>query len=271
MSAPSAVSVPSSKASEDFSTFITNFRAQLRDTFRRRGDIDAMSLERGLPPYVLRDVRSCKPLSAFIPSAYGGRGGHVHESLSVLQAAGYESIALTLTLGINGALFIQPVSKYAKDEVKGPIFKRFLEHQHMGGLMITEPDYGSDALSMQTGYTEHEEYAHVQGMKHWAGLTGWADFWLLTARKQDADGNLARDIDIFICDITDPESAKRAMATTIDRFGALPNQARSGSIPSSSASSTTLISQPSNVGIFTVDERDNNRVSQDWRSAINTA
>ncbi len=205
MSAPSAVSVPSSQASEDFSTFITNFRAQLRDTFRRRGDIDAMSLQRGLPPYVLRDVRSCKPLSAFIPSEYGGRGGHVHESLSVLQAAGYESIALTLTLGINGALFIQPVSKYAKDEVKGPIFERFLEHQHMGGLMITEPDYGSDALSMQTGYTEHEDYAHLQGTKHWAGLTSWADFWLLTARKQDADGNLARDIDIFICDVTDPE------------------------------------------------------------------
>ena len=164
-----------------------------------------MSLNRSLPPYVLRDVRTCKPLSAFIPSEYGGRGGHVHESLSVLEAAGYESIALTLTLGINGALFLQPVGKYAHDEVKAPIFERFLEHQNMGGLMITEPDYGSDALSMRTAFTEHEDYARIRGTKHWAGLTGWADFWLLTARKQDENGNLARDIDIFVCDVTQPE------------------------------------------------------------------
>lgn len=32
----------------------------------------------------------------------------------------------------------------------------------MGGLMITEPDYGSDALSMQTSYNENSKHAHIK-------------------------------------------------------------------------------------------------------------
>ena len=76
----------------------------------------------------------------------------------------------------------------------------------MGGLMITEPGHGSDALGMQTRYRSLEGGGyHIKGLKHWAGLTGWADFWLLTARRADADGQLSRDIDFFICDVNDPD------------------------------------------------------------------
>jgi alkylation response protein AidB-like acyl-CoA dehydrogenase len=75
----------------------------------------------------------------------------------------------------------------------------------MGGLMITEPDFGSDALSMKTSYVETPDNFHIQGTKHWAGLTGQADFWLLTARKKVAHGGLQRDVDFFICDTSLPD------------------------------------------------------------------
>src|SRR5690625_5744587 len=76
----------------------------------------------------------------------------------------------------------------------------------MGGLMITEPGHGSDALGMQTRYRSLEGGGyHIKGLKHWAGLTVWADFWLLTARRADSDGQLSRDIDFFICDVNDPD------------------------------------------------------------------
>jgi len=74
----------------------------------------------------------------------------------------------------------------------------------MGGLMITEPDYGSDALNMQTFFTKKEEQYHIKGTKHWAGLTGFADYWLLTAREKHKSGQLKRDIDFFICDVNSP-------------------------------------------------------------------
>jgi len=77
----------------------------------------------------------------------------------------------------------------------------------MGGLMITEPNFGSDALSMRTSFTEENGLFHIQGKKHWAGLTGMADFWLLTARKRTDADMLMRDIDMFICEINAPRQA----------------------------------------------------------------
>lgn len=187
----------------EFDAFLNDYRERLRHAFHVRSDIDKLSLKRGLPPHVMRDLRAGDPLSVYIPTEYGGRGGHIHEGLAVLAASSYESLALSLTFGINWALFLQPVAKYGQDEVKEPIFKRILRDKYMGGLMITEPDYGSDALSMQTSFVEHEHHYHIEGIKHWGGLTGWADFWLLTARRRTDEG-LLRDIDFFICDVNGP-------------------------------------------------------------------
>lgn len=184
----------------DFSTFLIEYKETLRNLFSLRSNIEQISLNRGLPPFVLRDVMSKSPLSVFIPEEFDGRGGVVQECLSVLEATSYESLPLSLLVGINGALFIQPVSIYASQEAKQNVFQRFIQDKHLGGLMITEPDFGSDALKMQTSYQETVKGYHLKGTKHWAGLTGWADFWLLTARKQNNDGELARDIDFFIHD-----------------------------------------------------------------------
>lgn len=184
----------------DFSTFITNYKNTLGNLFSQRSNLEEISLNRGLPPFVLRDVMSCSPLSVFVPSEYDGRGGDVMECLSVLEATSYESLPLSLLVGINGALFLQPVSIYGTEEAKSAVYQRVIYQKNLGGLMITEPDFGSDALKMQTSYTESDDYFHVQGTKHWAGLTGWADYWLLTARKKNENGDLSRDIDFFIHD-----------------------------------------------------------------------
>lgn len=180
--------------------FLAAYTATLRRVFRDPEDAERIHLTRGLPPSRLRAVLAERPLSVFIPEAYGGRGEKVEECLAVLEASAYESLAMSLTVGINGALFLQPLSKYGRDEIKGPIFERFLEHQNMGGLMMTEPKFGSDALNMETSYAPEGDGYRIRGTKHWAGLTGLADFWLMTARARNENGQLTRDIDFFVCD-----------------------------------------------------------------------
>lgn len=75
----------------------------------------------------------------------------------------------------------------------------------MGGLMITEPAYGSDALNMHTSNVLRGSGYHIQGVKHWQGLTGMADYWLITSRKKLESGELGRDLDFFIGDVQQPE------------------------------------------------------------------
>lgn len=184
----------------DLTTFICNFEQALKRIFYEQNDINELSLERGLPPHVWKDIMSQKPLSVAIPNEYGGRGVIVKECLSLLSAASYESLALSLTFGINIALFLEPLAKYGADDVKADIFSNFLHRQSMGGLMITEPDFGSDALNMKTAYTEMQDSYSIKGRKHWQGLTGQADYWLVAARKNLEHGDLSRDVDFFITD-----------------------------------------------------------------------
>ncbi len=188
-----------------FSDFLTSFKKTLKNAFYERDNIEKFIQKRGFPALVLRDIMATRPLSVGIPKEYGGRGIEVKECLGMLEAAAYESLPLSLTFGINIALFLEPVAKYAQDAVKENVFHRFLTQQNMGGLMITEPDYGSDALNMQTSNVKKDSHYHIQGIKHWQGLTGMADYWLIASRQKYENGELGRDIDFFICDAQQPE------------------------------------------------------------------
>jgi alkylation response protein AidB-like acyl-CoA dehydrogenase len=187
-----------------FSEFLKEFEQTLKHLFHEKNDIDTLSAERGLPPALMNEILAAKPLSVAIPEEFGGRGSKVKECLSILAAASYESLPLSLTFGINIALFLEPVSKYGDPSIKKGIFDRFLEHQNMGGLMITEPDYGSDALNMKTLNQETENGYQIKGTKHWQGLTGLADYWIIASRKALGNGELGRDIDFFVSDNTIP-------------------------------------------------------------------
>lgn len=188
-----------------FSDFIEAFKQTLKRVFYERDDITEFSRWRGFPATVLRDIMATNPFSVAIPKQYGGRGGNTKEILGLLDEASYHSLSLSLMFGINIGLFLGPVVKYARETIKPDIFKRFLEKQNMGGLMITEPGYGSDALNMQTYNERMDSKYHIHGVKHWQGLTGMADYWLMTSRRKLPGGELSRDIDFFITDARHPE------------------------------------------------------------------
>src|SRR5690606_37458075 len=107
---------------DTFSAFLQDFEETLKHLFHEKEDINQLSLERGLPLAVMNEIMAKVPLSVAIPAEYGGRGSIVKECLGLLSAASYESLSLSLTFGINIALFLEPVAKYANEEVKKNIF-----------------------------------------------------------------------------------------------------------------------------------------------------
>ena len=183
-----------------YKDFLNNYKSKLNKAFYKRDNLSKFVQKRGFPALVWREIMSARPLAVSIPKEYGGRGIDVRECLGVFEASGYESLALSLTFGINFALFMEPVAKYGSEAIKPKIFERFLNHANMGGLMITEPDYGSDALNMQTYNVKEGTNYKIKGVKHWQGLTGLADYWLMTTRAKSESGKLSRDIDFFVTD-----------------------------------------------------------------------
>lgn len=184
----------------DFQNFIKEYKAKLSNLFTEREEARAETLKRGIEDETLNEILDLNPLSSFIPMEYGGFGGNTTEALAMLEASSYESLPLSLMMGINGALFLQPIANYGTDKVKSDVYNRVINANKMGGLMITEPDYGSDALRMQTSFMKDGDKYRIQGLKHWGGLTGMADYWLITARGMNDKGDLGRDIGFFVHD-----------------------------------------------------------------------
>ncbi|SIQ14827.1 Acyl-CoA dehydrogenase [Alkalispirochaeta americana] len=182
---------------ESFHEFISRFESRLEKLFSTTYTGKSV-LSPGMPEGFIEAVLETNPLSVFVPSRFGGRDQKVSETLAMLETASYHSLPLSLTLGINGALFLQPLSKYGPPEVQQSVFSRFMTQPVLGGLMITEPLFGSEALQMQTRFRREGEGFRIQGTKHWGGLTGQADFWLLTARGETPRGDLERSISFFV-------------------------------------------------------------------------
>ena len=200
---PSAETVERTR--ESFADFIAAYRDKLSHLFGTRHDLDDGGTRRGVAPYVIQRFRDVDPLSVYVPEQYGGRGGTIGHSLTVLEETSYHSLPLSLIVGINGGLFLQPVAKYASEEAKDRVLPSYVRDRKLAGLMITEPDFGSEALSMETSWRETDRGTFkIEGTKHWAGLTGWADYWLLTARPRTSGGGLRRDVDFFIADANQP-------------------------------------------------------------------
>jgi len=54
--------------------------------------------------------------------------------------------------------------------------------------MISEPAHGSDALNMTTQHSQVNGKVSIKGKKHWQGLSGDADYWLVASRQAKESG-----------------------------------------------------------------------------------
>lgn len=188
------------KPIQSIDAYIKYVKKEFHRLFDTEYDYNKLSLQKGLPRQFLDEIMALNPLSVAIPTEYGGRGVNVAECLRILSAASYESLSLSLMFGINIALFLEPMAKYGSMAIQGKVFKDFLLNKAMGGLMITEPAFGSDALNMRTSYQASSDGYHIKGQKHWQGLTGDANYWLIAARRKNKTDDLVRDVDFLLTD-----------------------------------------------------------------------
>ena len=134
----------------------------------------------------------------FIPPEHGGVYRRYSESMALVSTAAYHSLELSLMLGITSSLFLMPVARYAPAETRGRVLADFLDRRLLAGMMMTEPEYGTNIMGIQTNFRPEGAGYHLQGAKHWAGLSGVGEYWLVSARKARDTGALGRDVDFFI-------------------------------------------------------------------------
>lgn len=134
----------------------------------------------------------------FVPPENGGLYRNYSESMALVSTAAGHSLELSLMLGITSSLFLMPVARYAAPEVRNTVLTDFLQRRLLAGMMMTEPDYGTNIMGIQTSFQLEGTGYRIKGAKHWAGLSGMGDYWLVSARKAREAGTLGREVDFFI-------------------------------------------------------------------------
>jgi len=134
----------------------------------------------------------------FIRPECGGVYDRYSSCLTLVSTAAYHSLELSLLLGITSSLFVLPVGRYASPAVRQRVLADFQGRRLLAGMMMTEPDFGTNIMGIETRFRAEGSGYRLQGAKHWAGLSGTAEYWLVSARKERENGALGRDLDFFI-------------------------------------------------------------------------
>jgi len=136
---------------------------------------------------LFRDLWDLDPFREYLPASVGGTDGRAADLLAVLDVVAYEHLPLSLAVGITGALFILPIDGHAAPDVARDTLQRVAgDDVWLGGMMMTEPSCGSDLLNACSTAESTGSATRIRGEKHWSGLTGHADSWLVFARDDAA-------------------------------------------------------------------------------------
>jgi len=162
-------------------------RERLRDVALPDHHTSQEAIRGGAIRDVFRDLWDLDPFREYLPASLGGSDGSAAELLAALDTVAYEHLPMSLAVGITGALFVLPVAGHAASDVARATLERVAgDEVWLGGMMMTEPGCGSDLLSATSSAEPNGSSTRLRGVKHWSGLTGHADAWLVFARDDGA-------------------------------------------------------------------------------------
>jgi alkylation response protein AidB-like acyl-CoA dehydrogenase len=172
---------------------------------------------------LLDHIHDLDGFRVFIRPECGGIYDRYSDCMTLIATVAHHSLELSLLLGITSSLFVLPVGRYANPEARQRVLADFQQRRLLAGMMMTEPDFGTNIMGITTRFRPEGAGYRLCGAKHWAGLSGQADYWLVSARKERPTGALGRDIDFFIVRSDQPgyrfEQAYPAAGLTAISYG----------------------------------------------------
>lgn len=170
---------------EAFEDFAKNQVAPHAEHVHRNDDM--------IPEEIIQGLRDMGCFGLCIPESYGGiQPNDKPDNISMLVVT--EELSRG-SLGLAGSLITRPeilskaLLKGGTQEQKDRYLPRIATGELMGGIMVTEPNYGSDVAGVSVTAKEVDGGFVINGVKTWCTFAGYANLLLILCRTE-ADPNL---------------------------------------------------------------------------------
>ena len=206
--------------SDDFELVAETFRRFADDKIRPAAE-HVHRTNADVPDDIINGLAELGGFGLSVPEEYGGfaTGG---ESDYMGMVVATEELSRG-SLGIGGSLVTRPeiltraLVAGGTEEQKQTWLPRIASGELMVGIMVTEPDYGSDVAGVKVTATPTDGGWIVNGVKTWATFAGRADVLMLLARTDPDRSAGHRGLSILI--IEKPRAEGHAFAFDDGRGG----------------------------------------------------
>jgi len=159
---------------------------------------DRVEREDGIPEEIVEEGRRLGFFGWSIPEEYGGSGLTTEELALAFMELSQCSVAYRVHFGTNAGIGSETIVRDGTEDQKRKYLPRLASGELLGCLALTQPDAGSDALSLKTTAqsTGKGEYI-LNGTKRYITLAPIADLFAVFART-DADEQGTAGVTAFL-------------------------------------------------------------------------
>ena len=156
-----------------------------------------------IPDDLLDEMRALGLFGLSIPEDYGGIGLGVEEEVRVAFELGRTSPAFRSAFGTNNGIGSQGIVIDGTEDQKRRYLPKLASGATIGSFALTEPDYGSDAASIQTSARRDGNLYVLNGTKRFITNAPSADLFTVMARTGAKDSG-AGGITAFLVEADTP-------------------------------------------------------------------
>lgn len=135
-------------------------------------------------------------LGITVSDRYGGTGMGYLEHVVAMEEISRASAAVGLSYGAHSNLAVNQIYRNGSEEQKQKYLPKLISGEHVGALAMTEPNSGSDVVSMQLAAIAEDDHFVLNGNKMW--ITNGPDADVLVVYAKTDPRAASRGITAFL-------------------------------------------------------------------------